>query len=186
MTQTQQLVALDAINLWPQTQNNLYKSTYINNMKTHVTTHCARRCFGQPNKSDSCPASYATIYGNRHDIRRLTVCVCIYVYVYVYIYIYIYIQLNAYCEDRCNFKVVKLTIKILKTVLSQHNNTYVSYISVVTLHVVSLSLSPPPSLSPSLSISPPMCMYTNMCTYIHLSLSLYIYIYTYAFMHLIL
>ena len=42
-----------------------------------------------PSKSDMCPASYATIFGQYHDIRPLTV--------YIYIYIYIYIHTHTIC-----------------------------------------------------------------------------------------
>ena len=70
----------------------------FNKMKHMLQNTVPGDVLDNPKKSDSRPASRATIYGKRHDIRRLTVlvivcvCVCVCVYIPIYIYIYIYIH----------------------------------------------------------------------------------------------
>ena len=67
----------------------------FNKMKHMLQNTVPGDVLDNPNKSDSRPARRATIYGKRHDIRRLTVYIYIYIYIYRererYVYIYIYI-----------------------------------------------------------------------------------------------
>ena len=54
----------------------------FNKMKRMLQNTVPGDVLDNPKKSDSRPVSRATIYGKRHDIRRLTV----YIYIYMYIY----------------------------------------------------------------------------------------------------
>ena len=56
----------------------------FNEMKHMLQNTVPGDVLDNPKKSDSRPASRATIYGKRHDIRRLTVCIYIYIYTHIH------------------------------------------------------------------------------------------------------
>ena len=53
----------------------------FNKMKHMLQKTVPGDVLDNPKKSDSRPASRATMYGKRHDIRRLTVHIYIYIYI---------------------------------------------------------------------------------------------------------